>query len=88
MEQSEKVETKLYKRLLNKLHIGILKFDRIFSESVWRQLFFLAGIFVVAQIIGWIVCSQLTFGESAQRMTFWEWALLFIFVTIWCKDKN
>ena len=79
MEQSEKVETKLYKRLLNKLHIGILKFDRIFSESVWRQLFFLAGIFVVAQIIGWIVCSQLTFGESAQRMTFWEWAF-YIFI--------
>ena len=30
---------------------------------------------MVALVIGWIVCSQLTFGESAQNLSFWEWAL-------------
>lgn len=58
-----------------KLHGWLLKFDRIFSESVWQQILVLIGIFLVALVIGWIVCSQLTFGESAQNLTFWEWAL-------------
>ena len=58
-----------------KLHSWLLKFDRIFSESVWQQILFLIGIFIVALIIGWIICSQLTFGESAQNLSFWEWAL-------------
>lgn len=67
-----KEKTKLNKRLL--------WFDRIFSgNSIWKRVLFLVGIFVVAQIIGWIICSQLTFGESAQRMTFWEWAF-YIFI--------
>lgn len=57
-----------------KLHGWMLKFDRIFSESVWQQILFLIGIFLAALIIGWIVCSQLTFGEEAQQLTFWEWA--------------
>ena len=65
------------KTKLNKI---LLWFDRIFSgNSIWKRLLFLVGIFVVAQIIGWIICSQLTFGVSAQRMTFWEWAF-FIFI--------
>lgn len=68
----QKEKTKLNKRLL--------WFDRIFSgNSIWKRISFLVGIFLVAQIIGWIVCSQLTFGESAQRMTFWEWAF-YIFI--------
>lgn len=58
-----------------KLHSWLLKFDRIFSESVWQQILFLIGIFLVALIIGWVVCSQLTFGEEAQQLSFWEWAL-------------
>lgn len=58
-----------------KLHSWLLKFDRIFSESVWQQILVLIGVFLVALVIGWIVCSQLTFGESAQNLTFWEWAL-------------
>lgn len=58
-----------------KLNKWTLWLDRIFSESVWQQVLVLVSIFVVALIIGWIVCSQLTFGESAQNLSFWEWAL-------------
>ena len=62
-------------RRKTKLHNWRLKFDRIFSESVWQQILVLIVIFLVALVIGWIVCSQLTFGEDAQKLTFWEWAL-------------
>ena len=61
-------------KLKTKLHKWQLKFDRVFSEGVWQQVLILLGVFVLAQIIGWIVCSQLTFGENAQKLTFWEWA--------------
>ena len=53
-------------RLKTKLHKWQLKFDRVFSEGVWQQVLILLGVFVFAQIIGWIVCSQLTFGENAR----------------------
>ena len=66
-------------RLKTKLHKWQLKFDRVFSEGVWQQVLILLGVFVFAQIIGWIVCSQLTFGENAQKLTFWEWAF-YIFI--------
>ena len=66
-------------RLKTKLHKWQLKFDRVFSEGVWQQVLILLGVFVLAQIIGWIVCSQLTFGENAQKLTFWEWAF-YIFI--------
>lgn len=66
-------------RMKTKLHNWQLKFDRIFSESVWQQVLVLIGIFVLAQIVGWIVCSQLTFGESTQKISFWEWPL-YIFI--------
>ena len=58
-----------------KLNRWTLWLDRIFSESVWQQVLVLVAIFMVALVIGWIVCSQLTFGESAQNLSFWEWAL-------------
>lgn len=66
-------------KLKTKLHKWQLKFDRVFSEGVWQQVLILLGVFVLAQIIGWIVCSQLTFGENAQKLTFWEWAF-YIFI--------
>ena len=58
-----------------KLNKWTLWLDRIFSESVWQQVLVLVAIFLVALVIGWIVCSQLTFGESAKQLSFWEWAL-------------
>lgn len=58
-----------------KLNRWSLWLDRIFSERVWQQVLVLVAIFMVALVIGWIVCSQLTFGESAQNLSFWEWAL-------------
>ena len=38
-----------------KLHGWLLKFDRIFSESVWQQILVLIGIFLVAL---WRECSK------------------------------
>ncbi len=62
-------------RRKTKLHSWQLKFDRIFSESVWKQIWVLIGFFLVALVIGWIVCSRLTFGKETHDLSFWEWAL-------------
>ena len=39
-------------RRKTKLHRWLLKFDRIFSESVWQQILVLIIIFLVALVIG------------------------------------
>lgn len=57
-----------------KLHSWFLKFDRAFSDNIWRQLLILSLIILVALIIGWIICSFLPFGRNGEKLSVFEWA--------------
>lgn len=58
-----------------KVHGWFLKFDRTFSEKIWRQIFILIGFVVIALAIGLVICYFLSFGEKGKDLSFYEWAL-------------
>lgn len=59
----------------SKIHRLLLKFDRTFSEKIWRQIFILLGFVLVALLIGLVICYFLNFGEKGSEVNFYEWAL-------------
>jgi hypothetical protein len=62
-----------------KLHRWLLRFDRTFSDGIWNQIVILIGFFLIAFIIGVLLCSLIPFGEDGKKIPFYEWALyLFI----------
>lgn len=62
-----------------KLHKALLKFDRAFSDNIWRQIIILFGFILIALIIGLIICAFLPFGKEGEKLAFYEWAIyLFI----------
>lgn len=58
-----------------KIHGWILRFDRAFSEKIWRQIVILLGFVVIALLIGLVITYFLTFGENGSKLSFYEWAL-------------
>lgn len=62
-----------------RLHRWLLRFDRTFSDGIWNQIVILIGFFLIAFIIGVLLCSLIPFGEDGEKIPFYEWALyLFI----------
>lgn len=62
-----------------RLHRWLLRFDRTFSDGIWNQIVILIGFFLIAFIIGVLLCSLIPFGEDGKKIPFYEWALyLFI----------
>ena len=62
-----------------RLNKWILRFDRTFSDSIWRQIGILLAFFLLTLLIGLVVCAFLPFGKDGSRLAFYEWALyLFI----------
>lgn len=58
-----------------KIHSWLLRFDRSFSERVWRQIFILSGFVLLALAVGTVICYSLTFGEEWENMNFFERSL-------------
>ena len=58
-----------------KLHNWLLKFDRTFSDGLWKQIIILGAVFLIAVIIGLIICYFLPFGKEGERIHFYEWAV-------------
>lgn len=58
-----------------RLHNWLLKFDRTFSDGLWKQIIILGAVFLIAVIIGLIICYFLPFGKEGERIHFYEWAV-------------
>ena len=57
-----------------KIRKWLLRFDRSFSEKIWRQIFILVGFIVIAFLFGLIISYFLTFGKNGSQLSFYEWA--------------
>ena len=62
-----------------KIHKWLLRFDRTFSEGLWKQIMILGGFFLIVLILGVVICRFLPFGKQGVKLPFYEWAVyLFI----------
>jgi len=62
-------------RTKTELNDKLLRFDRTFSETIWRQIFMLFGLFLILLIIGIIICCFLPFGDKTTHLNGFERAL-------------
>lgn len=58
-----------------RLHSWLLKFDRAFSDKIWRQIFILLSFVAIAFLIGVLILYFLHFGTNGAKVSFYEWAL-------------
>lgn len=64
-------------RRQTRLHNWLLKFDRTFSDGLWKQIVILGAAFLIAVIIGLVICYFLPIEkiDENKKIHFYEWAV-------------